>query len=83
MPIPSGILMAPLTLGEYSALARRRAGVGIDKLARWRETSRQTIIKQEHDRTATARALAEYWGVEGWYPKPATAAPIRLRSPAL
>lgn len=82
-PMPGGIVTehTALTPGEYSALARRRVGRTLEECARTFGISRQTLIKQEHDRTASSTRLARAWSI--CYPGPHRAAPIRLSSPAL
>jgi transcriptional regulator with XRE-family HTH domain len=78
-PFRNGGRVEPLTHGEFSALARRRTGWTLPELARRLGTSRQTLWKREHDRTGSARELAEWWAPG--YPAAEAPAPLRIGAP--
>ena len=55
----------PISAGEYCALARRRAGLGMTDVAARYGVSRMTLWKMEHDLTETSVALARWWHRKG------------------
>lgn len=72
---------SPLTPGEYCAIARRRLGLDLPAMARRLKVSRQTLIKIEADRTASAIEHARRWARK--YPERRAVGRLRIGAPSL
>lgn len=82
VPFPGGCApWPPLSPGEYCALARRRLGLDLVFMARKLRVSRQTLIKIEADRTASALDHARRWARH--YPERRAAGTVRIGAPPL